>query len=48
MPLEPFVEINEIHLIICVRQITQGNLDYYIKSEKKNSVFSKCMGDKST
>lgn len=48
MPLEPFTDINETHLIISVRQITQGNLDYRIKSEIKISVFRKHMGNKST
>lgn len=33
MPLEPFANINETYLIISVRQITQGNLDCYIKAE---------------
>lgn len=41
MPLEPFTDINETHLIISVRQITQGNLDYHIESEIKISVFRK-------
>lgn len=34
MPLEPFADINEAHLIFSVRQITQGNLDYHKKWNK--------------
>lgn len=41
MPLEPFTDINETHIIISVRQITQGSLDYHTQSEIKISGFQK-------